>query len=110
MTFPSPSFEYQEEIDRDTLQTQFPEFRAVANRTEKVLRVFHLQYKNVLYSSYFSLYLEFANSYGQAVPTLFTPVDEGTPVAVRFLSDDFRAVWTTPTTFDLNIDLIEDPK
>ena len=109
MTIPAPSLQYVEERFFDTLQDPFPAGRITrSSRFGKRIRIYTLRYFNVPSTDRDALRTEFLAAKGRAGTTTFTPIDEGSPVTVRFADDDIEFRQVTGNTYEFECRLVEE--
>lgn len=109
MAIPTPEFEHAEEIKYDTLATNprvGPYFRGAIH--EKQRRRFRLEWKRASLTDKNDLLAEIDSAKGGAGTLSYTPVDEASPITVRFVDDSLRWDWVTGGAIRMSVILEEE--
>jgi len=106
VAIPITEFEPVEQHDYDLLQSsdEIGPIQRALRRPEKIRR-FRLVWKLASLADRDAVAAEFIAAKGGAGTFSFTPVDEVTPVTVRFVEDSFRWDWVDPARVTMEIEL-----
>lgn len=109
MTFPAPTLEFAEERYFDTLVSPYSAAKIHRkSRHRKRIRIFTLKYEKITKADKDLVEAEFLAAKGGAATTSFTPVDEGSPVTVRFMDDELAWQQVTGNTYATTVRLVEE--